>query len=216
MKKRIFNLIIVDESGSMHCIRKQTINGLNETLQSIRNSQEKHPETENFVTLISFSSEAIKNLYENTPAGKAKDIAPDNYMPNGCTPLYDAIGSGVLKLKKQMAEVDSAIVTIITDGEENSSTEFNHKKIVSLIEEMKKKDWVFSFIGANIDAQEVSRNLNIDYSMQFDQSEAGTTYMFQANNMMRESMIDCLADCDNISEAKITKAAKRSNFFSND
>lgn len=32
MKTKVFNLIILDESGSMCCIERQALNGLNETL----------------------------------------------------------------------------------------------------------------------------------------------------------------------------------------
>ena len=35
MQKRFFNLIIVDESGSMSCIGNQTLAGMNETLSTI-------------------------------------------------------------------------------------------------------------------------------------------------------------------------------------
>ena len=42
MKTRIFNLIILDESGSMQSIKQAAINGMNETVQSIKASQKKH------------------------------------------------------------------------------------------------------------------------------------------------------------------------------
>ena len=35
--KRVHNLIIVDESGSMEVIHKQAFVGMNETLQTVRN-----------------------------------------------------------------------------------------------------------------------------------------------------------------------------------
>lgn len=35
MQKRVFNLIIVDESGSMSCIENQALAGMNETLSTI-------------------------------------------------------------------------------------------------------------------------------------------------------------------------------------
>lgn len=41
--KRVFNLIIVDESGSMSIIRRQAFSGINETLQTVRNMQEQFP-----------------------------------------------------------------------------------------------------------------------------------------------------------------------------
>ena len=40
MTKKVFNLIILDESGSMSSIEQATVSGLNETIQSIKNAQE--------------------------------------------------------------------------------------------------------------------------------------------------------------------------------
>ena len=51
---RVHNLIIVDESGSMECIRKQAFTGMNETLQTIRMMQKKHINQLQYVTLITF------------------------------------------------------------------------------------------------------------------------------------------------------------------
>ena len=50
--KRVFNLIIVDESGSMSVIEKQALMGLNETLETVTKMQQLHPDMEQRVTLI--------------------------------------------------------------------------------------------------------------------------------------------------------------------
>lgn len=42
--KRVFNLIIVDESGSMSIIEHQALMGLNETLETIGKMQKLHPD----------------------------------------------------------------------------------------------------------------------------------------------------------------------------
>ena len=47
--KRVFNLIIVDESGSMSVIRKQAFAGMNETLQTVREMQKKYPDIPHFL-----------------------------------------------------------------------------------------------------------------------------------------------------------------------
>ena len=43
--KKVFNLIIVDESGSMSVIREQAFTGMNETLKTIQNIQKKYSDT---------------------------------------------------------------------------------------------------------------------------------------------------------------------------
>ena len=42
--QRVYNLIILDESGSMTAIEKQAVSGLNETFQTICNAQREHHE----------------------------------------------------------------------------------------------------------------------------------------------------------------------------
>ena len=40
-KAKIYNLIIVDESGSMSHLREATLSGINETISTIRSAQER-------------------------------------------------------------------------------------------------------------------------------------------------------------------------------
>ena len=138
--KRVHNLIIVDESGSMEVIRKQAFVGMNETLQTVRKMQEKFPDQEQFVTLLTFDTGHTTWHYDNTPASQTKDLDWKAYCPGGGTPLYDAIGKGISKTNAQIEDGDHVLVTIITDGEENSSEEWTLKMIRKMIEKLKKQN----------------------------------------------------------------------------
>lgn len=73
MKTKIFNLIILDESGSMESIKQQAITGVNETIQTIRNAQKQHEEQEHYVSLVSFNSSSVKKhlrLQAGKPSGR--------------------------------------------------------------------------------------------------------------------------------------------------
>ena len=118
--KRVHNLIIVDESGSMEVIRKQAFVGMNETLQTVRRMQEKFPDQEQFVTLLTFDSGHTTWHYDNLPAAQTKDLDWKAYCPGGGTPLYDAIGKGISKTNAQIEDGNHVLVTIITDGEEKT------------------------------------------------------------------------------------------------
>ena len=142
--KRVHNLIIVDESGSMEVIRKQAFVGMNETLQTVRKMQEKFPDQEQFVTLLTFDSGHTTWHYDNLPAAQTKDLDWKAYSPGGGTPLYDAIGKGISKTNAQIEDGDHVLVTIITDGEENSSEEWTLKMIRTMIEKLKKQNWTFT------------------------------------------------------------------------
>ena len=147
--KKVFNLIIVDESGSMSCIRKQAFAGMNETLATVRQMQNKFKDTDQRVTLITFDSEHIKWHYDNTPASKTTDLKWKDYSPCATTPLYDAMGNAISKVNAQAGNDDNVLVTVITDGWENASREWTLPMIKQLIEKLKKQQWTFTLIGTD-------------------------------------------------------------------
>lgn len=183
-----YHLIILDASGSMGIIRQQALNGCNETLQSIRLMDAKDDNNKHFATLISFNSEEpTRYIYDCTVADQTKDLSNSDYRPVACTPLYDAIGLGITHLQGKIDKNNphEVLVTIITDGEENSSTIFNAKKVKSIIEELKHDHWTFAFIGANINERAEAEQIGIHNTMAFEQSEEGTSDMFTKLNNAR-------------------------------
>ncbi|MBQ7462822.1 MAG: VWA domain-containing protein [Bacteroidaceae bacterium] len=186
-KKRVYNLIIVDESGSMSIIRDQAFAGMNETLQTVRQMQKKFPEQEQHVTLVTFDTGHATWHYDNIPAEQTKDLDWNAYNPGGGTPLYDAMGLAISKVNAQVLEGDNVLVTVITDGEENSSREWTLKMIRTMIEKLKKQNWTFTLIGTdNLDVETMARNFAIDEKMQFQQTAAGTAAMFARERSSRE------------------------------
>lgn len=175
----LYNLIILDESGSMSGVTKQTISGCNETLNGIRALAKDNSKQKQYVSVFCFDTSNSRYLFENKPIEDVKDLTSKDYSPNACTPLYDAIGYTVNRLKSIATSTDSiAKVTIITDGYENASKQWSHASIVTLIESLKNKGWLFTFIGANIDVEKTSRSLGIDSYMEFKQTDAGMKEMF--------------------------------------
>lgn len=200
MKTRIFNLIILDESGSMQSIKRTTINGVNETVQTIRAAQKKHENQEHFVSLVTFNSEAVKNVYECSPVTEVRELTDDRYTPNCGTPLYDAMGSALNALRPKVAPDDKVLVTIVTDGEENSSREYDGNAIKSLVNELKGKGWVFVYIGANQNVEQVAATISVTNVMNFQATPKGTSAMMELVNTKRSSLFDRIAH--NISSAE--------------
>ncbi len=192
MKQRVFNLIILDESGSMSSIEKQAIDGVNETIQAIRSAQKKHEEQEHYVTFVSFNSDGIKTIYDKVDADKVKEITDKDYCPACCTPLYDAMGVSLTKLKKSVATEDVVLVTIITDGYENASHEYNGQSIKALVESLRAKDWVFTYIGANQDVEKVAATISINNTLSFSANVEGTKAMFAKEACSRSRFFDRL------------------------
>ena len=188
MKTKVFNVIVLDKSGSMSSIARQAVDGVNETIGSIRSAQEKNPDQEHTVTLVAFCGCELKTIYDNTPVAEVKTLTDRDYRPCCMTPLYDAIGTTISRvhaLKSQVPE-SLALVTIITDGYENASHEFTHAAIRALIESYKEQGWQFTYIGADHDVESVSFSLSIDHHLQFDKSAAGTQAMFAKERKSRD------------------------------
>lgn len=206
--KQVHNLIIVDESGSMSIIRKQAFTGMNETLQTIRQMQEKYPDQKQYVTLLTFDTGHTKWHYDNTPADKTQDLGWKDYNPGGGTPLYDAIGKGISKVNANVTEGDHVLVTIITDGEENSSEEWTLKMVRNMIEKLKSQNWTFTLIGTdNLDVETMAHSFAIDEHLTFKEDEDGTHSMFEKERRSRERFNCCIA-----SEAAMAKG----KFFDED
>jgi hypothetical protein len=121
------------------------------------------------------------------------DFNEKDYQPTDNTPLYDAMGDSITNLQRYIDEEENALVTIITDGYENASREWNHQRVFKLVEDLKKKNWLFTYIGANQDALAVARDMGIDHSMNFTSDVKGTKAMFMKEQRSRKAFYDKLA-----------------------
>ena len=185
--RTVHNLIILDESGSMEEIKQATITGFNEVVQTIKGVEKQFPEQEHFVSLVTFNGMGIKNKLFNKKVKNLSKIDERTFQPDASTPLFDAIGFSVNKLKREIeAQKDSAVlVTILTDGEENASTEYTGASVKKLIGEMKKQGWTFTYIGANHDVEKVAFSLSINNILKFEANEADVKRAFDIDKKSR-------------------------------
>lgn len=192
--KRVYNLVIVDESGSMSIIHREALAGINETITTCQRMQKAHPEMEQRLTLITFDSDHFKVHYNNVNANEARPLTMKQYDPCAATPLYDAIGKGIAKMNAQTEATDNVLVTIITDGEENCSEEYNLKMVKTLVEKLKKQGWTFTLIGTdNLDVEGMAGAMAIDNHLAFTEDEESTRKMFARERRSRERFNDCCA-----------------------
>ena len=112
MKTNVFNLIILDASGSMMTIKQSAIDSVNETLQTIRAAQSKHADQEHFVTLVTFN-DTVKTISECAPAEEVAELTTDTYLPCCCTALYDAMGQSLTTLRPHVAEADNTVSNLL-------------------------------------------------------------------------------------------------------
>ncbi len=154
--------LVIDRSGSMASIQSDAEGGVN----SFITEQAKHP-GEALLTLVQFDTE-YEFLHRGVPIGK---IPHFQLVPRGSTALLDAMGRAINETGERLAKLAEAdrpglvIVVIMTDGQENSSREFNREQIRKMVEHQQSKyNWRFIYLGANQDAFAEAQGMGIPLS----------------------------------------------------
>ena len=177
-KAKIYNLIIVDESGSMGHLCEATLAGINETINTIRSAQEEFVATQKHtLTLVTFDSGSnrpdVRTMIDNVPIAEVKEFR--DYKPGGGTPLYDAMGQSLTHLHDRIKNDKdaTAVVTVLTDGMENTSKEWKATSLRRLIEQLKSEGWSFAYMGSAHNVKEVTDLLSIENVVEFSHDDIG-------------------------------------------
>lgn len=187
MTKKLNNNIteivfILDRSGSMSGLEKDTIGGFNAMIE-----KQKKQDGKAYVSTVLFDHESVV-LHDRLPLEQIKPMTEDNYTVRGCTALLDAIGGAVKHIgnihryARPEDVPEHTMFVITTDGLENASRIYNSRDIKRLIESKKEEGWEFLFIGANIDAIETANDYGIsaDRAVNYNADSQGTGVVFEA------------------------------------
>ena len=164
MKKNLTELVfILDKSGSMSGLEKDTIGGFNSMLD-----QQSKVDGECVITTVLFDNR-YELLHDRIDIRAVQPITGKEYFVGGSTALLDAIGKTIHKIgtvQKNTTEdyrAEKVMFVIITDGEENASRCYSSMQIRQMIQHQKERyGWEFIFLGANIDAVETAGRFGID------------------------------------------------------
>ncbi|MCG1023193.1 vWA domain-containing protein [Sutcliffiella horikoshii] len=183
MNKNVTEIIfLLDRSGSMSGLERDTIGGFNSFLKR----QCQH-EGETLVTTVLFDDE-VEVLWNGVDA-KSLTLTREDYYVRGSTSLLDAVGKTILDVGVRLANTPEAsrprnvIFVITTDGMENSSMEFTYSRVKELIRHQQEKySWQFIFMGANIDVAKEADSLGInkEHAYQFEATEKGVEIMYDS------------------------------------
>ena len=183
MKKNLTELVmILDRSGSMSGLEKDTIGGYNAFVE-----KQKAVEGGALVSTILFSDRS-EVIHDRVPLAEVKKLTEAEYSVGGCTALLDAVGGAVHhignihKYAREEDRPEKTIFVITTDGMENASRMYTYERVKAMIERQKKEyGWEFLFLGANIDAIETAGRFGIsaDRAANYNSDHEGTMLNYE-------------------------------------
>ena len=184
MKKNLTELVfILDRSGSMAGLEKDTIGGFNAMIE-----KQKAEDGEANVSAILFDNHTDV-IHDRVDIQKVQPMTRKDYYVRGCTALLDAVGGAihhignVHKYAREEDRPEKSRFVITTDGMENASRRYSYEKVREMITRQKEKyGWEFLFLGANIDAAREAARFGIaeDRAANYHADREGTAVIYEA------------------------------------
>ncbi len=181
MKNTTELVFILDRSGSMSGLEKDTVGGFNSMI-----SKQKTEDGEVLVSTVLFDNKSVV-IHDRLPLDDVPPMTEKEYFTRGCTALLDALGDAIHhignihKYARREDVPEKTLFVITTDGFENASRRYDYDTVRAMIERQKEKyGWDFLFLGANIDAVAEARRFGIDADRAVDYKcdEEGTALNF--------------------------------------
>lgn len=175
-------VFILDRSGSMNGLEKDTIGGFNAMIE-----KQKREAGQALVSTVLFDNESVV-IHDRLPLDKVPPLTEREYCTRGCTALLDAVGGAIRhignihKYARREDVPEKTLFIITTDGYENASKRYDYEKVRRMIQHEKEKyGWEFLFLGANIDAAAEAKRFGIsaDRAVNYKCDEAGTALNYE-------------------------------------
>lgn len=190
--QRTLVTFLLDESGSMDSIQHDTMAGFNSYVDTLKTSGAGLID----FTFVLFDTTKFQKVCLAVPVEQVPLLDRDNYKPNGGTPLVDAAYKTIKAVEASLAgraKQPKVVITIQTDGQENSSTEHigppgsPMMHLHALIKEKTALGWQFNFLGAGIDAYGAAQDMGIHAAatMSYDRNNSRQTFAAHAGSTMR-------------------------------
>jgi len=188
-------VFILDRSGSMAGLEKDTIGGFNSMLEK----QRKEPGNAVISTVLFDNVSEV--IHDRVEIADVPNLTEEAYFVRGCTALLDAVGGAihhignVHKYARKEDVPERTLFIITTDGMENASSWYTYDKVYQMISRQKEQyGWEFLFLGANIDAVAEAKRFGIEESMAANYccDEVGTALNYEVIS----EAISCVRSCN--------------------
>ena len=193
-------VFILDRSGSMRGLEKDTIGGFNSMIE-----KQKKQAGECYVSTVLFDNES-EVVHDRVKLSEIEPMTEDDYYVRGCTALIDAVGGAIHhignihKYARPEDVPEHTMLIITTDGMENASHRYTSDRVKHMVERQKEKfGWEFLFIGANIDAVETASRYGIssDRAVNYNADAKGTEIIYKTvSKSIRQMRMDAPINAD--------------------
>ena len=164
MKKNLTELVfILDRSGSMAGLEKDTIGGFNAMIEK----QRQEPGDAYISTVLFDNTSQV--IHDRLALDAVPRLTEKEYYVRGCTALLDAVGGAIRhignihKYAREEDRPEKTMFVITTDGMENASRRYTYERVREMITRQKERyGWEFLFLGANMDAAREAARFGID------------------------------------------------------
>jgi len=166
-------VFLLDRTGSMARLKPTNIYGFNRFVSTLK----EQPNSEQILfTLVQFHGRGADTIYQRVPVHQVKPIEDAAFHPKGSTPLVDAAYKTIQAVARAIepapaaststaagaqADRPNVVVCIQSDGDDNSSVEYDWDELQALIAEKRTQGWQVFFLGAKIDPEEQAEQLGI-------------------------------------------------------
>lgn len=180
--KKTYIAMVIDRSGSMMGLHKQTVDGINEQFNVFRRDGDGGGDTK--ISLVQFDDQ-IDVVFDGLAPAELVDWETKDFQPRGSTAMYDGVWAAINNLKaKEETDDTGFLVCVISDGYENASKEITQATLSAEIQRLQDTGkWTFTYMLANQDIHQVSAALNVPVSnmVAYNATYGGTSATYTAN-----------------------------------
>lgn len=197
---------IIDESSSMWT----SVNDVKGGFQKIIDEQKANEEGECAISIFRFATTVRPADFIMKDVKEVENQLV--YQPSGCTAMYDGIGTAIDKIGEVLRDMpeeqrpEKNLIVIMTDGEENSSREYQPSKVREMIKHQEDKySWTFLYIGTDISNTADADRIGIGRKFATTRGKMGKSY----------DTINSVVSCYRLTSGDaLTKGATMDSFLS--
>lgn len=174
-------MLLIDRSGSMYSIKGDAEGGVNTFVANQARADGKRT-----IRIAQFNTDYLPVCRSTDPIDVPKFVLE----PFGNTALLDAMGRAITDFGQELAALPEeerpglVILAVMTDGMENSSTEYSWAAIQEMVKHQEDVyQWQVVYLGANQDAIATGARLGV---------RRGRTMSYAASSVGTQSVLDSM------------------------